>query len=207
MKLALDLALRERVAKHLAAFPREEVVDPGLRRAAVALAITSDETGDACFFLTRRAAGLRNHGGQWSLPGGRLDAGETPEQCARRELHEELGLELGGESVLGLLDDYPTRSGFAMTPVVVWAGAALDLAPDPGEVAQVYRVPLAELLRPDVPSIHHIPQTERPLLSIPLLGISLHAPTAAIVFQLREAALFGRATRVAHYDQPRFAWR
>jgi 8-oxo-dGTP pyrophosphatase MutT (NUDIX family) len=207
MSLELDLALRERVAKHLAEFPREKIWDSGLRRAAVALALTSDDTGAACFFLTRRAAGLRNHGGQWSLPGGRLDAGETPQACARRELHEELGLELGDDSVLGLLDDYPTRSGFAMTPVVVWAGAARELAPDPGEVEHVYRVPVSELLRPDVPSIHYIPQSERPLLSIPLLGISLHAPTAAIVFQLREVALFGRATRVAHYDQPRFAWR
>jgi 8-oxo-dGTP pyrophosphatase MutT (NUDIX family) len=207
MSLELDLALRERVAKHLAEFPREKIWDSGLRRAAVALALTSDDTGAACFFLTRRAAGLRNHGGQWSLPGGRLDAGETPQACARRELHEELGLELGDDSVLGLLDDYPTRSGFAMTPVVVWAGAARELAPDPGEVEHVYRVPVSELLRPDVPSIHYIPQSERPLLSIPLLGVSLHAPTAAIVFQLREVALFGRATRVAHYDQPRFAWR
>ncbi len=207
MSLALDDALRARVAGHLASFERHPVCDPGLRRAAVALALTSDDTGAACFFLTRRAAGLRNHGGQWSLPGGRLDPGETPEVCALRELFEELGLELAPDQVLGLLDDYPTRSGFAMTPVVVWAGPARALAPDPREVAEAHRVPLSELERPDVPSIHQIPASSQPLLSIPLLGISLHAPTAAIVFQLREVALHGRATRVAHYDQPRFAWR
>ncbi len=207
MSLPLDPALRERVAAHLAGFARSPIADPALRRAAVALALSADASGAACFFLTRRAAGLRNHGGQWSLPGGRLDPGETPERCALRELREELGLSLAPDSVLGLLDDYPTRSGFAMTPVVIWAGPAPDLDPDPREVAETHRVPLSELERPDVPCIHHIPGSPRALLSIPLLGISLHAPTAAIVFQLREVALHGRATRVAHFDQPRFAWR
>ena len=71
--------------------------------------------------LTRRAAGLRAHRGQWALPGGRCDEGETPVEAALRELHEELGLELGPDDVLGLLDDYPTRSGYLITPVVVWA--------------------------------------------------------------------------------------
>ena len=68
-------------------------------------------------------------------------------------------------------------------------------------------MPLAELERPDVPRLRQIPESERPVISVPLLGTHIHAPTAAILFQLREVALHGRATRVAHFEQPVFAWR
>jgi 8-oxo-dGTP pyrophosphatase MutT (NUDIX family) len=128
-------------------------------------------------------------------------------EAALRELGEELGLHLPGESALGLLDDYPTRSGYCITPVVLWAGAQARLEPDPREVAAAYCVPLAELERPDVPRLRSIPESDRLVLSIPLLGAHMHAPTAAILYQLREVALRGRATRVAHYEQPTFAWR
>ncbi len=93
--------------------------------------------------LTRRAAGLRSHRGQWALPGGRCDEGETPVVAALRELHEELGLELGPDDVLGLLDDYPTRSGYLITPVVVWAAKGAVITPNPDEVASVHRIALA----------------------------------------------------------------
>ena len=93
----------------------------GGRPAAVALVLLPDDEGRACFVLTRRAARLSAHAGQWALPGGRLDPGETAEEAARRELHEEVGLDLGPDAVLGALDDYPTRSGFVITPVVLWA--------------------------------------------------------------------------------------
>jgi hypothetical protein len=127
--------------------------------------------------------------------------------AALRELAEEVGLALPPASVLGLLDDYPTRSGYAITPVVVWTDTESDLAPNPQEVAAVYRVPLAELERPDVPRLRQIPESERPVISIPLLGTQIHAPTAAILYQLREVAVRGRATRVAEFEQPVFAWR
>ena len=68
-------------------------------------------------------------------------------------------------------------------------------------------LPLAELERPDVPRVRSIPESDRPVLSIPLLGAHIHAPTAAILYQLRQVALRGGATRVAHYEQPTFAWR
>jgi 8-oxo-dGTP pyrophosphatase MutT (NUDIX family) len=123
-----------------------------------------------------------------------------------RELREEVGLALSDDDVLGALDDYPTRSGYCITPVVVWAGAAAHLDPNPQEVAAAYRVPLGELERPDVPNLRSIPESDRPVISIPLLGTHIHAPTAAILFQLREVALRGDATRVAHFDQPVFAW-
>lgn len=199
--------MRERLARNLSGF--ERVPHPGgeLVRAAVAVTVVDDDAGNACFVLTRRAPRLANHGGQWALPGGRLDQGETPVEAALRELAEEVGLECPESQVLGLLDDYPTRSGFVITPVVVWAGAACELRPDPREVASVHRVPLAELDRPDVPRLRRIPQSDRPVISIPLVGTHIHAPTAAVVFQFREVAMHGRATRVAHFEQPVFAWR
>ena len=202
-----DDALRDRIRSHLEDFERRRHEDDALRHAAVALALLPGDDGLPSFVLTRRAAKLSAHQGQWALPGGRLDPGETPREAALRELHEEVGLELAPDRVLGLLDDYPTRSGYRITPVVVWAGADARLEPNPDEVAGVYRVPLAELERPDVPQLRRIPESDRPVISIPLLGTHIHAPTAAILFQLREVALRGDPTRVAHYEQPVFAWR
>jgi mutator protein MutT len=179
----------------------------GRKHAAVALALIRGDGGEPSFVLTRRAAKMRRHAGQWALPGGRLDAGETPERAALREMREEIGLALEESAVLGRLDDYPTRSGFVITPIIVWSGEHAELRPDPKEVAAVYRVPVADLARPGVPHLRRIPESERPVISIPLLDTHIHAPTAAILFQLREVALHGRATRVDHFEQPVFAWK
>ncbi|MGB5811243.1 MAG: hypothetical protein WBG86_11970, partial [Polyangiales bacterium] len=111
------------------------------------------------------------------------------------------------DRVLGLLDDYPTRSGFVITPVVVWGGAEAVLKPNPDEVAEAHRVALHELDAPEVPRIFDIPESDRPVISVPLLGDFIFAPTAAVLYQLREVAIHGRDTRVAQYDQPVFAWR
>jgi len=202
-----DDSLRERIGAHLGAFEIERHDGEGLRAAAVAVVLIADETGAPCFVLTRRAAKMRAHAGQWALPGGRLDPGETANDAAIRELSEEVGLHLGPDDVLGHLDDYPTRSGFVITPVVVWADEDDVLVPNPAEVAAVFRVPLAELDRPDVPRLRRIPESDRPVISIPLLGANIHAPTAAILYQLREVAVWGRGTRVAQFEQPVFAWR
>jgi 8-oxo-dGTP pyrophosphatase MutT (NUDIX family) len=199
--------LADRVRRHLTRHPREAQPLGARRAAAVALVLLPDAEARPCFVLTRRAGGLRRHSGQWALPGGRLDPGETPEAAALRECREEVGLALPEDAVLGRLDDYATRSGFVITPVVVWSGAARALEPDPEEVAEIHRVPLAELDRPGVPHLRRIPESERPVISIPLVGTHIHAPTAAILFQLREVAIWGRATRVGHYEQPVFAWR
>lgn len=199
--------LEARVRAHLYTFERRPLALEGRRHAAVALVLLPDQKGRACFVITRRAAKLREHGGQWALPGGRLDAGETAEEAALRELEEELGLLIPPASVIGCLDDYPTRSGYVITPVVAACGQPATLAPNPREVASAHCVPLAELDGPEVPRIRFIPESERPVISIPLLGTHIHAPTAAVLYQLREVAIHGRSTRVAHFEQPVFAWR
>ena len=203
-------SLRERVSANLARFERREAHDSELRHAAVALTLLPDAQGRPCFLITRRAERLRQHAGQYALPGGRLDPGETPEDAALREMHEEVGLVLPRENVLGRLDDYVTRSGYRITPIVAWSPSSADLVPNPDEVAAAHLVPLAALEHRDVPRLRRIPESARPVLSVPLdgsLGIAIHAPTAALLFQLREVALHGRGTRVAHYDAPVFAWR
>ncbi|MBI4253746.1 MAG: CoA pyrophosphatase [Candidatus Rokubacteria bacterium] len=199
-------ALRERARANLAGFERRALAPDARRPAAVAVVLLADEQGRACFLLTRRAAGLRAHARQWALPGGRLDAGESPERAALRELSEEVGLVRGASSVLGILDDYGTRSGFIITPVVVWAGEQVELAPNPDEVASVHRVPLAELDKPEVPRLVTIPESDRPVIQVPLLSSLIHAPTAAVLYQLREVVVHGRPTRVAHFEQPVWAW-
>jgi 8-oxo-dGTP pyrophosphatase MutT (NUDIX family) len=162
---------------------------------------------DAAFILTTRAATLSSHAGQRAYPGGRLDPGENVEQAALRELAEEVGLELEGESILGRLDDYATRSGFVITPIVVWADGDVDLVANPGEVDQIHRIPLRELLREDAPLLDAIEESQHPVLRMPIGDDWFAAPSAAIAYQFREVALLGKATRVAHFEQPRFAWR
>ena len=202
-----DAALRARSRVHLTAFERRGLPLDGRRPAAVALVLLPDEKGRACFLITRRAKTLRDHAGQWALPGGRVDAGETAERAVFRELDEEVGLALGADAVLGVLDDYPTRSGFVITPLVLWADRVDTLVPNPDEVAGIFRIPLADLEGPDVPRFISIPESDRPVIQLPLLGQLIHAPTAALVYQMREVVVHGRSTRVDHLEQPVFAWR
>jgi len=165
-------------------------------------------SGGASFLLCRRAARMNRHGGQWALPGGRVDPGETAVETALRELHEELGVDLDHTSVLGVLDDYATRSGYVMTPVVVWGGAGLELVPNPDEVAHAYRIGLHELCRDDSPRFVSIPESDRPVVQVPLGGDLIHAPTGAVLVQFRWVAIDGRLNeRVDEFEQPVFAWR
>ncbi len=194
--MTLDL-----VRARLAAFPRLEDRDPGLVRAAVAVALLPNRNGVACFLLTRRTAGLRRHAGQWALPGGRLDAGETPLEAALRELEEELGIPPEQSEHAGTLDDYVTRSGYVITPVVLLLGRVARLRPNPDEVAAAYRVPLHLLHTPLPGSVD-----TGPSVRFRLLGRVINPPTAAILHQLSEAIEHGRVTRVAHFAQPRFTW-
>lgn len=208
MTYAFTDDLRARIEGRLRRFDVRRVEEAGLRLAAVALVVVrSDLNGEACLLLTRRSDKLRRHSGQFALPGGRLDAGETTEQAALRELEEEVGLPLGPDAILGTLDDFATHSGFRMTPIVMWGGIAQTLRPDPVEVDRVFRIPFSELDSPAIPLLEPGETVATPMLSAPLptMGNRVHAPTAALLYQFREVAIRGLATRVAHFDQPMFA--
>lgn len=206
MAHVFDSALREKIGKRLADFTLEAATQGELKRAAVAIVIVPHEDG-AGFLLTRRAPRLNAHGGQWALPGGRLDAGETATEAALRELEEEISLRADRAAVLGTLDDYPTRSGYLITPVIVWVESLATMKPNPGEVESIHPFRLAELERPDSPVFLTIPESERPVIRMLLGERHVHAPTAAVLYQFREVALGGRPTRVAHFEQPVWAWK
>ena len=216
-----DEDLRDRIREHLDAFEPVLAQTDAAHRAAVAVTITDAAHGAdlpglprhdawhdaAALILTRRSAMLRNHPGQWAFPGGRVDPGETPVATALREMHEEISVTLDPEAVLGRLDDFVTRSGFVMSPIVVWGGPRLDVWPNPQEVASVHRIPLTEFLRTDAPRLDPSGEGGHPILRMPVGSDYIAAPTAAIIYQFREVCLLRRATRVAHFAQPRFAWR
>ncbi len=207
------------VRTQLGAFPSERA--SGGRAAAVAIAIADEGHGaelsglpshafwrsGAALLLTRRSSKLRNHAGQWAFPGGRIDEGETAEQTALREMHEEIGLDLPPTAIIGRLDDFATRSGFVITPIVVWAGPQPRFNPNADEVESIHRIPVSELLREDAPMLEPGPDTGRPVLRMPIGDDWIAAPTAAILYQFREVCVLGRQTRVGHFDQPAFAWR
>ncbi|MDA9526563.1 NUDIX hydrolase [Bradyrhizobium sp. CCBAU 11434] len=202
-------ATRRNIAAACASFARlPDVAEPSaLKRAAVVLALTASSDGDdTAFLLTRRASSLRSHRGQWALPGGRCDAGETPVEAALRELDEELALRLSPDAVLGLLDDYPTRSGYLITPVVVWAAESAAITPNPDEVASVHRIALDTIERDDAFDFTAIPESSRRVIRFHHQMSLIHAPTAALIYQFREV-LAGRKTRVTDLEQPVFAWK
>jgi len=197
--------VRESISANLARFERVETPRPDLKAAAVAACVVVDE-GVPSLLITRRAPRMRSHAGQWALPGGRREPGESAPDGALRELAEETGVQRGPEDVLGVLDDYVTRSGYVMTPVVVWGGSTrLSITMSEAEVASVHVIPLVEL---DVePRLITIAESDAPVIQLPLLGGHVHAPTAAIVYQFCQVGLRGLTTRVAHFEQPVFAWK
>jgi len=122
-------ALRARIGGNLAAYQRLKDAPEGLKRAAVSIVLTParDHRGTA-LLLTRRTPRLNAHSGQYALPGGRVDPGES-----------------GPGQVLGKLDNLPTRSGYLITPFVVWLDGHAELRPSPHEIAAVFRIPLNDL--------------------------------------------------------------
>ncbi|MGM4903063.1 NUDIX hydrolase [Tardiphaga sp. 866_E4_N2_1] len=209
MILPFNAATRTMIETRLAAFTRivEGQYASGLKRAAVALVMVEAAPElETSLLLTLRASGLRAHSNQWAPPGGRCDPGETPVQAAIRELHEELGLQLTRDDVIGVLDDYPTRSGYLITPVVMWAHDSVQLMPNPDEVASVHRIALSQIARPQAFDFVAIPESDRRLIRYSHFGHFIHAPTAALIYQFSEV-LAGRTTRVAELEQPVFAWK
>jgi mutator protein MutT len=173
---------------------------PGFRRAAVALCVLEDD-GALRVVVIKRANQGRN-AGQWGLPGGRLDDGETPVQAALRELREEIGLTVGPGDVAGRLDDFPAASGFAITPIVAVARDPGTIRRNPAEVHSVHLVDLTRLTAEDVP--RWIPQRGGgPLFQFRIApDMTIHPPTGALLWQFREVVLMGRHARVAEFIQP-----
>lgn len=218
---SLSSNLKEILRQRLTEFPVQIADVDDAHHAAVAITVTETgfgadlpglpehETwnGAPALILTRRSANLRKHAGQWAFPGGRLDPGETVVETALREMHEEVNVAIDESQVLGRLDDFVTRSGFVMSPIVVWGGAGLETEPNPDEVASIHRIPLSEFLREDAPMLSSMSGSEHPVLRMPVGSDHIAAPTAALIYQFREVCLLGRGTRVAHYEQPSFAWR
>ncbi|MBW1886747.1 MAG: CoA pyrophosphatase [Deltaproteobacteria bacterium] len=218
--LICDNKLLRRIQTNIERFDVKIHPRQGVRRAAVAITVVdvSDDPGvygmtgnenktrHAALILTRRSAKLKNHPTQWAFPGGQMDAGESAEDTALRELDEEVGLQLDSDRIIGRLDDFTTRSGFVITPVVAWGGRGIDLTPNPAEVSSIHRIPIEEFLRDDAPLLEKIKESQHPVLRMPVGSSWIAAPTAAIIYQFREVAILGKDTRVAHYEQPHFAW-
>lgn len=202
-----DHQTRLSVYENITSFSHESQPLKDLRAAAVGIVIAAHR-GSPTILLTRRSGKLRAHSGQWALPGGRLDAGESAEDAALRELQEEINLTLPRNAIMGRLDDYITRSGYRITPVVLWSGEESNhLKPNPGEVTSIHTVSFKELASPSAPQFEEIPESDRKVLSMRLSVDQIYAPTAAFLYQFREVGILGKNTRVLHYDQPRFAWK
>ena len=213
--------LREHIIANLARHQIQNADSANNKHAAVAVTVvnrqidanvrgvsfTAADADQAAIILTTRASNMRNHAGQWAFPGGRIDAGESAEQTALRELFEEVGLKVNPENILGRLDNYSTRSGFVITPIVVWGGYDVQLTANPDEVESIHRIPVSELLRSDSPILESIPESEHPVLKMPVGSHWIAAPTAAMAYQFKEVAILGKQTRVAHFVQPVFAWK
>lgn len=218
--LRCDETLRYHICDNLAGFSAKYHNQPLTKKAAVAVTIVDSaydpgigslasgslHCDTAALILTRRSMTLRHHSGQWALPGGRCDPGETALETALRELKEEVGLRLTPDRILGRMDDFTTRSGFTITPVIIWGGSGVELTANPAEVASIHCIPIAEFMREDAPILRSIPESDQPVLSMPVGQTSIAAPTAAILYQFREVAIKGICTRVDHYEQPYFTW-
>lgn len=216
-----DEKFLDEIKSNLSDFDAATIEEHDLKAAAVAvivcdLAYGSGVSGmssyqtsqtDAALLLTKRSSKLRRHAGQWSLPGGRVDAGETLEETAIREVHEEINLKLNPDQIIGRLDDFETRSGFVMTPILFWAGKLENLTPNLDEVDSIHRIPVSEFLRADAPMLSDSDHGDAPVLRMPVGDTWIAAPTAAILLQFREVCVLGKQTRVAHFDQPEFAWK
>ena len=115
--LSFDQELRQHIYNNIQQFEVKSHKSFGFKHAAVAITIVeADNKKDAAFILTLRSSRLKNHSGQWALPGGQIDKGETPEQTALRELSEEVGVSLNKENLMGRLDDYTNTVRLCYNP-------------------------------------------------------------------------------------------
>ena len=129
----------------------ERVARTGGRVVPAAVLVPIVTHPEPTILLTLRSARLNSHAGQVSFPGGRMEAGETPEQTALREAEEEVGLDPALPVLLGRLPPLLTGTGYRVTPVVALLAPPFDLRHDPGEVEEPFEYPLARLLDPAAP--------------------------------------------------------
>jgi 8-oxo-dGTP pyrophosphatase MutT (NUDIX family) len=192
--------LRETMERNLRDFSR--VPSIGSLAAAAVAVVVMDGDGLTRVPIFQRTSNMSRHAGQMALPGGRLHEGESAEECAIRELREELGLSVNSVDVIGVLDDFDTRSGFTITPVVIWSDAeAAALRPSHHEVAELYVIAIPELRA----AVSEAKPGEA--FSLRLERLEVFAPTAAILYQFSEVALDGRPVRVTDFYQPPFTHR
>ena len=168
-----------------------EILERPARPASVLLALLERPNGPTVLF-TERAAHLKDHAGQVSLPGGRIAAGESPAEAALREAHEEVGLEPKAVDVIGSLDEFITGTGFAVRPVVgVVADGEFVATPDPREVAGVFEVPLGVILDRDALTVSYFERHGSRLLTYELnyRGRRIWGATAAVLRNFQEVIL------------------
>ena len=168
------------------------LLSPGEPREAAVLVGVVPRPGGASVILTRRNEALRQHGGQVSFPGGRVEPGDaSPLQAALREASEEVGLEATQAQALGYLDPLLTITGFRVQPALVLVERGFVARPDPSEVAEVFEVPLDWLMDPD--QLERIPLhfggRARHVFQYRYQPQRIWGVTASILFNLRERLL------------------
>lgn len=190
--MSVDLALirRSLLSEPLAGQFIQEDGGEGLplTPAAVLFPIVLREDG-ATVLLTQRTAHLRDHAGQISFPGGRVEEEDlSPSHTALRETEEEIGLAREHIEIIGFLPEYRTGTGFRVTPVVALVRPPFSVTPDPFEVAEVFEVPLAFLLNPENHQPHsmHYRGALRHFFAMPYGDYFIWGATAGMIRSLTE---------------------
>jgi 8-oxo-dGTP pyrophosphatase MutT (NUDIX family) len=165
--------------------------------AAVLIPIV-EHPGEPTVLLTQRATGLRNHAGQVSFPGGRIEPQDgSPTAAALREAHEEIGLEEDCVSVIGFLPDHVVISGFRVTPVVGMVRPGFKLFLDAQEVQDTFEVPLAFVFDPrnHRPRVHRFraADAEAQMFDIPYGERNVWGATAGMLVTLYRMCIEGAA--------------
>ena len=154
--------------------------------ASVLIALVQRPAG-LSLVLTQRNADLTDHPGQISFPGGRAEAYDaSPVETALREAEEEIGLDRTHVEVIGSLPDYYTGTGYRVTPVVALVTPPFTLQADPGEVEEIFEVPLAFLMD----GLHHqrlsveLPSGRRSFYAMPYGTYYIWGATAGMLRNL-----------------------
>jgi 8-oxo-dGTP pyrophosphatase MutT (NUDIX family) len=160
---------------------------PDLRLAAVLVPIIEHDAGPTVL-LTRRADHLNSHSGQVAFPGGKVEPGETPVDGALREAEEEVGLDRSFVEVAGFLNPYETGTGFRILPVISFVRPGFSLTAEPGEVAEIFEVPLSFLMNVDNHERHSVfwRGKRRAYYAMPYQGHYIWGATAGMIRNLHD---------------------